>query len=99
MIDVTKPIDEQLKNWAAYSKMLESLQQQPGWEVFQKYMIQEEARVYESLNKCGTGDLAMKAVGAYTAIKNMREWASNEFIKAQSVLREYGSGAASHIKK
>lgn len=55
------------------AEILESFIRHPGFEIWDEYNKQEEVNAFEALTKCTTGDIAMKASGAYTAIKRMRE--------------------------
>ena len=54
-------------------QMLDSLFKHPGYQMLDEYYKREEEGAFDTLTKCTTGDIAMKASGAYITIKKMRE--------------------------
>lgn len=71
-VDPNMPIEEQKQILTNHVEHMQMLLRNPGWEALDAYFKQEEAAAFTHMQSAKNGDEAMKAIGAYTAISNMR---------------------------
>lgn len=72
-----------------YARNMQLLISCPGWIQMEAYLKQEEEQALQALEKSVTGDMALKAVSAYTAIRRLRKLPESSLKGAVEALKEF----------
>lgn len=67
---------------------MQELLKSKGWIELEAYLKAEEAQAYETLSHASTGDMAMKASGAYVAICNLRKLPESSLNQCLEALKQ-----------
>lgn len=89
LIDPSWPEETRLKLIDDHVRDMQELIRCKGWIVLKAYMQQEEDLAFAALQKATTGDMAMKAAGAYTAIRNARNLPESSLNQWVEALRQF----------
>lgn len=88
-IDPNLPPSQRRESLIKLVETLDSMIRHPGFLALDAYYKSEEEAAFTALQTATTGDIAMKAAGAYVAIKRIRELPKSYLLNAAEELKKY----------
>lgn len=88
-IDPNQPAAQRKEQLRKLVETLDSMIRHPGFEALDAYYKSEEESAFNALQTADNGDLAMKAAGAYVAIKRIRQLPKDYLRNAAEELKKY----------
>ncbi len=88
-IDPNLPPEQRREQLRKLAELLSSFTQHPAFEMMDAYYKQEEEAAFNALQTATDGDMAMKAAGAYVAIKRMRQLPKDYLINTSIEFNKY----------